>query len=481
MREREVKAEFMDKSMKSVLNYVDSMMVVDKNLNILHTNRFNPRFHNGLMNNEYIGYINKRYFEVYPELDPKESTMVECLKNGKTLIRENQVFSDLLGKVYHTKNITYPIIRCGEIVGAIELSQDITSIGDLDHMIQGALSKTKIQKKKKTVSATISFESIITNNQQMIENIRRAKIYALKDNPVLIYGETGTGKEMFVEAMVKNDEIRNNKFIAQNCASIPETLFESILFGSCKGAFTGAENKMGLFEMADGGILFLDELNSIPIHLQAKLLRVLQDGKVRPVGSINEKSINVKVIVAINKNPLQLIKEKLLREDLFYRLSSNTLHLVALRDRKEDIPLYIDYFINQFNEVYNKGIYKLSTNLRNILGNYNWPGNVRELRHIIESMVNVSEEEVLTTKNLPVYLKEVINTNCESMENISKQEDSIDFKISLKEMMNKTEREYINRALIFCNGNISRAAELLELPRQTLKYRIDKLNIDTFR
>ncbi|MFT5871225.1 MAG: arginine utilization regulatory protein [Clostridium sp.] len=479
--EKEVKVKIMDKSNKSVLDYVDSMMVVDKNLKVLHTNRFNPRFHNGLMNNEYIEYINKSYFEVYPELDPKESTMVECIKNGKILIRENQVFSDLSGKVYHTKNITYPIIRCGEIVGAIELSQDITSIGDLNPLVKEELSKTKIQKKKKTVSDTISFESIITNNEEMIENIRRAKIYALKDNPVLIYGETGTGKEMYVQAMVNNDIIRNNKFIAQNCASIPETLFESILFGSCKGAFTGAENKMGLFEMANGGVLFLDELNSIPMHLQAKLLRVLQDGKVRPVGSTVEKEVDVKVIVAINKNPIQLIKENLLREDLFYRLSSNTLHLVALRDRKEDIPLYIDYFIKQFNEVCNKNIYKLSTNLKNILVNYNWPGNVRELRHIIESMVNISQEEVLTTKNLPVYLKEVINTNCGSIENMLKKEDSIQLKTSLKELMNKTEREHIVRALIFCNGNISRAAELLELPRQTLKYRIDKLKIDTFR
>ena len=470
----------MNKSMKIVLDYVDSMMVVDKNLNVLHTNRFNPRFDNGLMNNEYIGYFNKRYFEIYPELDPNESTMVECLKNGKILIRESQVFTNFLGKVFHTKNITYPIIRCGEIVGAIELSQDITSIGDLNPLVQRNLSETKIRKKKKTVSDTIPFENIITNNQEMIENIRRAKIYALDDNPVLIYGETGTGKEMFVEAMVKSDKIRNNKFITQNCAAIPETLFESILFGSCKGAFTGAENKMGLFEMADGGVLFLDELNSIPIHLQAKLLRILQDGKVRPVGSINEKSINVKVIVAINKNPIQLIKENLLRADLFYRLSSNTLHLVALRDRKEDIPLYLDYFINQFNRVHNKSVYKLSTNLRNILLNHKWPGNVREFRHVIESMVNISNEQVLTTKNLPVYLKEVINTNYGSIENISNKENSIDFKISLKEMMNKTEREYISRALTFCNGNISRAAEILDLPRQTLKYRIDKLDIVNF-
>ena len=470
----------MDRNTENVLEYVDSMIIVDKSLKILHSNRINPRFNDSLMNNEYIEYFNKRYFEIYTELDPKESTVVECLKNGEILIRESQVFTDFRGRKYHTKNITYPIIRCGKIVGAIELSQDITSIGDLLPMVHADLPETKIRKKEKIVSDTISFESIITKNNEMLENIRRAKIFALESNPVLIYGETGTGKEMFVEAMVKSDKIRNNKFIVQNCAAIPETLFESILFGSCKGAFTGAENKMGLFEMADGGVLFLDELNSMPLHLQAKILRVLQDGKIRPVGSTNEKSINVKIIVAINKKPIQLIKENLLREDLFYRLSSNTLNLVALRDRKEDISLYIEYFINKFNEEHNKGVYKLSANLKNILFNYDWPGNVRELKHIIDSMMNISEEEVLTSKNLPVYLKEVIHDKCKLVKNTSNKENYLDFKISLKEMMNKTERDYIIRTLIFCNGNISRSAELLELPRQTLKYRMDKLKIDKF-
>lgn len=470
----------MDKSFKNVLEYVDSIIIVDKSLNILHSSRINPRFNDNLINNEYREYLNKRYFEIYTELDPEESTVVECLKNGKILIRENQVFTDFHGRIYHTTNITYPIIRCGKIVGTIELSQDITSIGDLKPLVHADFAKMKIRRQRKIGSDTFSFESIITNNHEMLENIRKAKIFALQNDPILIYGETGTGKEMFVEAMVKSDKIRNNKFIAQNCAAIPETLFESILFGSCKGAFTGAENKMGLFEMADGGVLFLDELNSMPLHLQAKLLRVLQDGKVRPVGSNNEKSINVKIIVAMNKKPIQLIKDNLLREDLFYRLSCNTLNLVALRDRKEDIPLYIDYFINKFNEVHNKGVYKLSVNLRNILFNYDWPGNVRELKHIIDSMMNVSEEEVLTSKNLPIYLKEVIHDKSKLVKNTLNKENYLDFKISLKEMMNKAERDYILHTLIFCNGNISRSAELLQLPRQTLKYRMDKLNIDTF-
>ncbi len=466
---------------RPVLDYVDSIMVVDKNFNIIHTSRANPRFGNNEMVNEYNQYYHKRFFEVYPNLDPKESTMVECLKTGKITFHKSQVFTDLLGRIYHTKNITYPIIRYGEIVGAIELSQDITSIGDLDPLLNNDLTKKKAKKQKEKLNSDVSFESILTINHQMIENIRRAKIFALNDNPVLIYGETGTGKEMFVEAMVKSNEFRKNKFIIQNCAAIPETLFESILFGSSKGAFTDAKDKVGLFEMADGGVFFLDELNSMPIHLQAKLLRFLQDGKIRPIGSSKEKKVNVKIIVAINQNPTKLIKEKLLREDLFYRLSSNIIHLVPLRERKEDITLYIDHFINHFNKMYNKKVSKISTNLRDILLNYDWPGNVRELKHIIESMVNVSDDELLTTNNLPIYLKEVIHTEKGRAENREDKESTRGFKLSLQEMLNNTETDYIIRALKFTKGNVTRSAELLQLPRQTLKYKIDKLNIDINR
>ena len=472
----------MDGVLKDLLNYVDSMMIIDKNMNILYTNRFNPRFNNDFIENEYNEYINKRYFEVYPELDPKESSMVEALRCGKVIIRRSQTFNDLRGRVYTTNNVTFPIIKYGQVIGAMELSQDITSVGDLEGNIRtdpAAKKKNLILQKK--CADPITFDDIITCNQEMLENIRKAKIFALEDNPTLIYGETGTGKEIFVEAMVQSNILRKKKYIAQNCAAIPENLFESILFGSEKGAFTGAENKIGLFEMADGGILFLDELNSMPLHLQAKLLRVLQNGKVRPVGGTSEKNVDVKVIVAMNRNPLQLIKENLLREDLFYRLSSSTIYLTALRDRKEDIPLYIEYFIDQFNVKYRKNISKLSASLRNLLQQYNWPGNVRELRHVIEAMVNVSEEEVLTTKNLPAYIKEVIDMKDYAPGSLLSQESTINFKMPLKDALDKIEREYIQRALIFTSGNVSRAAELLNLPRQTLKFRIDKLKIENYK
>lgn len=460
------------------LDYVDSMMVVDKNMKVLYTIRVDPLMRNEGISNVYFDYLNMHYFDVYPQLSPNESTMVKCLKTKKIIYYRNQTFKDFRGYVYHTNNITYPIIRHGEVVGAIELSQDVTSIGDLE-------GRSKIKPFHKSNESNlweaedpITFEDIITTDPDMLDTIQRAKLYADLNSPVLIYGETGTGKELFVKAMVNHNVSRRSKYIAHNCAATPEALFESILFGSRKGAFTGAEDKQGLFELADGGTLFLDELNSMPIQLQPKLLRVLQDGIVRPIGSTTEKKLDVKVIVAINQDPVKLIKEGKLREDLFYRLSSSTLFLSPLRKRRSDIPLYVDYFIK--SHLNNRtAIKRVSTSLMDIFLSYDWPGNVRELKHVIESMINISREENLIPQNLPAYLKDVI-TNTDGQP--SKSESTLGsnellFKISLNQLLERTEREHIIRALKYTNGNVVKASEILNLPRQTLKYRMDKLNI----
>jgi arginine utilization regulatory protein len=452
------------------------MMIVDKNLSVIYTNRLNQRFGGGF-DNIYSTYIGKSYFEVYPNIDPEDSTLTQCLKTGQLIVREGQTFTDMYGNVYNTKNITFPIIRFGEIVAALELSQDITSVGDLNIMGHKENTRKQIAETSIQADALASMDSIITINPDMLENIKKIKLFAMSDEPVLIYGETGTGKELFAEAIVRESVGRENKFIAQNCAAIPENLFESMLFGSTKGAFTGAENKTGLFELADNGFLFLDELNSMPLHLQAKLLRVLQDGKIRPVGSTVEKNVNVKVIVAVNRNPLQLISDNILREDLFYRLSGRMIYLSPLRERKEDIPVYIKHFLQQFNLKYGKDVKGLTTGLEQTLTKYWWPGNVREFRHVIESMVNLSEAEVLANKNLPIYLKELLDSVVTQDTEESINESVEISKIPLKYLLENTEKEHITKILEYCKGNITWAAEILDMPRQTLKFRMDKLGI----
>jgi arginine utilization regulatory protein len=459
-----------------MLNYIDSMMIVDKNLKVIYTNRMNQRFGGGF-DNVYSSYIGKSYFEVYPDIIPEDSTITECLKTGQLIVREGQTFTDMYDNVYNTKNITFPIIRFGEIAAVLEVSQDITSVGDLRIIANKEIMRKNPAERAVQASSLAILESIITVNSEMLENIRKIKIFAMSDEPVFIYGETGTGKELFAEAIVRESSRRSKKFITQNCAAIPENLFESLLFGSTKGAFTGAENKVGLFELADNGVLFLDELNSMPLHMQAKLLRVIQDGKIRPVGSSVEKNVNVKIIVAANKNPLQLIKDNILREDLFYRLSGRMLYLCPIRDRKEDIPVYIEYFLKQFNSKYKKQIKGLTPSLEQTMLKYWWPGNVRELRHVIESMVNLSETNELSNTSLPIYMKEILDSIVTQDTEESINEFVEISKIPLKYLLENTEKEHITKILRYCNGNITSAADILDMPRQTLKFRMDKLGI----
>ena len=456
------------------IDYIDSLAIVDKNFKIIHSSRYNPRFDEDIIENIYTDYIDKNFYEVYPNLFQRESSMYEAIKNNKVVYNEDQIFTDYRGRVFNTRNMTIPIVKKGEVVGAIELSKDITSIDDSEKISQ----LTKVKKNKKIKSDNIenvTFSDILTVNLEMKENIRRAKIFSQSSSASLIYGETGTGKELFVQAMANYSGLAREKFVVLNCAAVPENLMESIVFGSVKGAYTGADNRVGIFEQAENGILFLDEINSMPLMIQAKLLRVLQDGVVRKLGSNKEKKINVKVIGAMNVDPVEAIEKNHLREDLFYRLSSNLIELVPLRDRKEDISIYVDYFVDKLNRTYNRKVEGISSGMMDIFYNYDWKGNVRELKHILESMISITNEKILTSKHLPLYMKDRISKEgTKGKKNLMKAVPMI----SLNEALEKTERELINRALLWTKGHQTKAAEILGIPRQTLKYKIKKLGLD---
>jgi len=460
------------------MDYVDAVLVVDTHYMIVNSLRYNPRFDTNLLEDYTDAYIGKNFFEVYPELKASESSIAECLQTEKPVIRENQFFKDFKGKVFNTTNITLPIIKRGIIVGVIELSKDITSINDL--RFQEPVKERKVFSDRGTKSAArkVCFHDILTNNKEMQTVIQKAKILSNLPNASLIYGETGTGKELLVQAMHNNGYRKDKVFIAQNCAALPETLFESILFGSSKGAYTGAENTEGLFELADGGTLFFDELNSMPYGLQAKLLRVLQDGLIRPIGSTKEKKVDVKVIAAMNADPLECIEKNVLREDLFYRFSSSILRVTPLRERTEDILLYTNHFMEVFNATYGKRATGLSKQLIRIFLDYKWPGNVRELKHIIESMISLSDESVMTIKHLPVYMQSRLTERDFGRTARSGQEPSEEECVSLNDALSKAERDLILRILSRTKGNLTKAGSLLRIPRQTLKYKILKHNIN---
>lgn len=463
----------------SNMDYIDGITIIDGHGRIVYSVRYNPRFDDECYEDEFEKIINKNFLEVYPSVDPNESTLINCIKYGEPIYLKEQPIIDYRGRFINNENLTIPIIKSGKILGAIELSRDITKINE-DYSQKKAVKP--IIKKTHQISSNkmYNFDDIITCNKEMLHNIQRAKLIADSDSSVLIYGETGTGKELFAQSIHSYSNRKNKPFVAQNCAALPENLFESILFGSVKGAFTGAVDRPGLFEVAHGGTLFLDEINSMPLNLQAKLLRVLQNGKVRRVGDNKDRKVDVRIISTMNVEPHKAIEQNQIREDLFYRLSVVNIKLVPLRERKEDIKLYIEYFIERYNKVANKKVNSISESVKELFYKYDWPGNVRELQHVIESSINFVEGEEIKLIHLPVYLdektKKIEKNSKEENRNIS---NHLERYRGMDDVIEKIEKDLIYKALNDSGGNISKAANLLKITRQRLHYKIDKYGINT--
>lgn len=247
----------------------------------------------------------------------------------------------------------------------------------------------------------MTFKDIIGESIAIKQQVILAKKASSVDLPVLITGETGTGKELFAKAIHSCGKRSKKPFIAENCGAVPYSLTESIFFGTEKGAYTESVTKMGLFELANGGTLLLDELNSMPFELQSKLLRTLQEGTVRRLGGKNEIPIDVRTIAIINENPETLIREGRLRKDLYYRLNVIRINVPPLRERCEDIPLYIDFFLRKYNEKYSKNYEGIAPTAIAELKKRDYPGNVRELENIIESAVAMGgSTNILKLKDL---------------------------------------------------------------------------------
>ena len=471
-----------------ILNSLDYILIVDKNYNIVFNTRYDARVNLREDKYQLSDILNKNFYDIYPCLTEENSSFAVCMKTGNVVVKKRQEYYDYKGNKYITNNVTVPIRREGTIVGAVELAKDVENYLNIDNNIQEQEFNELVEKLEKE-AGLISFDTILTCNEEMEKNIDKAKFLSRLPNPTLICGETGTGKEVFAQAMINYSQAPRNKVVIQNCAAVPENLMESILFGTEKGAYTGAETHRGLFEEADGGILFLDELNSIPYHVQAKLLRVLQDGTFRSLGSDKEKKVSTKIIGAMNIDPIEAMEQNIIRKDLFYRFSSGLITLPPLRDRKEDIELFLQYYLKYYSRMYDKKIIGISRDLRKVLVNYSWEGNVRELKNTIESMVSVAESgEILDVSRLPMYIQKraaaltdirgsggIADSLMDEVSDLSDLDD--DGIIPYAEIMEEVEKKLIDTALKKTNGNKSKASVLLGLPRQTLKYRIQKLDL----
>ncbi|MCU0578868.1 MAG: sigma-54 dependent transcriptional regulator [Desulfobacterota bacterium] len=255
---------------------------------------------------------------------------------------------------------------------------------------------------KKQIEDRFDFEHIRGRSPAIQDLIEQVKKIADSRSNVLILGETGTGKELFTRAIHFNSSRRNRPFVPINCSAIPDNLLESELFGHVKGAFTGAtQTKRGLLEEADGGTVFLDEIADLGFSLQAKLLRVIDDHEIRPLGSTQSRKVDLRLVAATNKDIRQAVKDGTLREDLYYRLSVVTLHLPALRERKEDIPLLAQQFVIKYAQELTKEAREITPSAVKLLADYDWPGNVRELQNVIERAVLLSEGKSILPEHLP--------------------------------------------------------------------------------
>lgn len=414
--------------------------------------------------------LGKTFHEAFPDFNLDESTLFKALKKKISTVRQEQTYKNLYGKEITTINSTIPVIVGGETVAAIELAKDITDIRQMsDKLMELGGGGQPEREERQAAIRRYSFEDIWGQNPGFVEVVDRAKRAASVDASVLIYGETGTGKELFAQSIHYGGDRRNKPFLAQNCAAIPEPLLEGMLFGTAKGGFTGAVDRAGLFEQANGGTLLLDEISAMPYDLQSKLLRVLQENYIRRIGGTKDIPVDVRIIATVNESPEDLMAHGKLRKDLYYRLNIVNISIPPLRERPGDVTVLAERFLEKHNKRFNKELWMISDAAAKRLRSYEYPGNVRELENIIEQAVAMADREhVLSEKllNMPGTAKK-------SRQSAPKY----DAQIPLDQYLDAIERQVIKEAMINANGNISKAAETLQIKRQTLQHKLKKYHI----
>ncbi len=389
---------------------------------------------------------------------------MEMLRQFKTLNRDTQVIIMTgFGFVQHAVQA----IKAGafDYVTKEELSPDV-----LDLVICAALEQDHLRREnarlRTEVADKYSLDNIVGRSAVMREIFQKVMRIAPFNSTVLITGESGTGKEVLARMIHLHSRVHANPFVTVNCAAIPETLLESELFGYVRGAFTGAiKAKRGLFEEATGGTLLLDEIGELPLALQVKLLRVLQEGKIRRLGDVAEIQVDVRVIAATSRNLSEEVEAGRFREDLFYRLNIIPIVMPPLRKRAEDIPLLVHYFLKKFSG--NREPMDVDADAMQVLMNYSWPGNVRELQNIIERALVLSDSHRITVDSMPAELREV-----NEFFRVHIPEEQLSIKHTLSQLVPQVEQELIMRALKLTNNNRTRAARLLEISHRSLLYKL---------
>lgn len=445
------------------------LQVVDEGVHVLDSEGNTIIYNDAMARLEKMqrkGVLKRPFTEVFLNMSEEESTLLQALHHKKVTLNKQQTYLNRDGKVINAINSTIPVIYEGRVIAAIEVSKDVTDIRKMSNTILD-LHKEKLEPEKIKAQRIrkYSFSSLIGQNKRFVETIETARKAAKSTASVLLYGETGTGKELIAQSIHYDSDRREKPFLAQNCAALPESLLEGILFGTAKGGFTGAIDREGLFEQADGGTLLLDEISAMPYELQGKLLRVLQEDYLRRVGGTEDIPIDVRIIATINERPEHLIQSGKLRKDLYYRLNIISIDLPPLREKKDDILLLGNKFIEKYNKRYGKRVLGLSEGAKEKLLHYDYPGNVRELENIIMAAISMADEEqVLTEKHI------LINNEDKDV-----TKGTYDFsQVGMDWYLDSMEKEMITLALAKHAGNISKSAEYLKIKRQTLQHKMKK-------
>lgn len=460
----------------------DSAAIVNKDGMIEYTKRINNDLDMFFYDK---GRAGKTFFEAFSDLDMSNSSVLRAIKTGKVARNESQILISGNIKVV-VEGDTYPIFdENGEIQGAVD------AVRYLEYYNYN---------EKETKEHNEVLKTIVTENQRLKRIKNSLPEIAKNDSNVFLYGETGTGKEIFAEAIHMLSERKAKPMIVQNCAAIPQNLMESTFFGTETGGFTGAENKQGLFELANNGTLFLDEINSMDVQMQAKLLTALENGTVRRVGGQRDIPFNTRIICASNEKPETLSQGNKFRRDLYYRISSVKIYIPPLRERMDDILPLTEHFIKAYNKKMGKNITGLTDMTLKAFMSWSWPGNVRELRNVIESAFNFEITDKIKLDSVQGLLEEVNKyDNSEASEadeeerkifsGCLKKDECISIEsvrqmlkrgsVDIEELLDDYERKIIREALRQ-NRKLKAAAKKLGISPQKLNYRLHKLNLREF-
>lgn len=443
----------------------------------------------------------REFLEIMLKKEGYEVTLAEDGQKAKDLLTKksfDMIISDLqmphvtgIELLKHVKE-SYPetVFMLITAFGTTETAVEAMKMGAYDYLtkpfkidevrmnIHNALRSRNLEVEnrslKKELVKEYSFQSMIGNSQAMHSIFDMVKRVSQTPTNVLITGESGTGKEVVAKAIHYNGPLKDRPFVTVNCGAIPENLMESEMFGHKKGSFTGAvADKAGLFEVADGGTLFLDEVGELPLTIQVKLLRAIQERVIRRVGATEDMKVDVRIIAATNRNLEEMVQKGGFRQDLFYRLNVINIKTPPLRDRRDDVPLLANHFLKKYNERLSKNIGAISQEAMEILKKYDYPGNVRELENLIERTVALEGGATILPESLPPMVNTSSGRKMASSNEIEIGDDGVD----LDKVMGQIEKELLIKAIHSAGGVKKRAAKLLHISFRSMRYRIEKYNL----